>query len=191
MTHLERDLPERLKVVRILDREVDLLEEVRIPHDGDYRTLLEEHPERVAAWGRAVASLRSKVARVRDELRELEGTVGVAYWQGMEDEERKEMTQTLHDEQEVTRDAFHPGRRQKRADLRIAKGFTAARWHRNFSDELVRWHVSSDPKVMEKRAEVRRLRSELDQAMSVVTALEHRRTSLQHLVALYRDDRGR
>ncbi len=184
---LKELLGETVTMVTFLERTIDVIAEVAIPDGSDIHALLEEHAERVAMWGIAQARCRAVVSRLQDELEEERGMRFTQYWQAYEDQERKEMQEHLHDEDEIDKDKFHPGRRAKRAAYRIQKGADAGRWRRNFTDDLVNSSVSSDEKVVVAKRALRKARRELDLVTAVTKALEHRQTALNHLAALHRD----
>lgn len=81
---------ERLKSVRFFEfkgRKYDLLEEVGIEEDKLDKIFM-EHSERSAFWSVLRSNVRSKLRKLEDELKELEGEKFVAYWDYMVDQNR-------------------------------------------------------------------------------------------------------
>lgn len=183
--------------IAVLGVEYDLAAEVAIDPAADMEQLLLDNVERVAVWERVVAKCRAQVERLEDGLAETVARWRVAYWQGLEDAERKEMHAHLHDETELAEDAADAAagdktfavRRRQRAERRVTAGPAAGRWRRNFSDDLLNAHVNSEPEVATAKKALRQGKSQLHQATCVLKTIEHRSRAISHLCALHRDNR--
>ncbi len=174
-----------LRTVKVLGKAYDLHQEVAIPRDADIEDLLYDNVERIAFWGRLVAKCRAETRKAEDALEEAKAFLFMQYYRAYEDSERAEMKQHLLDEKEMLEDPFK--RRQKAAD-RVARGATAARWNRNFSDTLIQSLVNSHEKTVQLRADLRRARNQQDLSITMKDVLEHRSRCISHLAAIHRDN---
>lgn len=166
--------------VTVLDKEVDLLEVVAIPH-GDLEDVLYDHVERVAAWRTVSSRCRSIYNRAVDDHDNIKSARFVHYWGALEEKERQEMAVHLH-EDVPSEDPF---KRRRWAKDRVAQGVqkTLGRWRRNFTDDLVWGYVNNDEAVALKRMHMRKAKKQLDIAEAIVETLEHRMRCISHLCA--------
>ena len=171
--------------ITLLGREIDLLGEVVIPSETDLDDVLYGHPIRVAAWKRIAAKCRRKVDIARDELEQLRADRFRQYWKSLEEQERAEMLETLHDEDTEDRDTF----RRKIVTRRVTAGppKVVPRWRRNFTDDLVWGYVNGDDAVITARATLRSTKNQLEIAEAVCTTLDHRARCISHLCARQRE----
>lgn len=184
---LKRLLGDRVTSVSILGETIDLLQEVAIPRDVPLEDLLYDHAERVALWERFTGVCRRKLQKLQDEMEEWKGRRFIQFWSANESSERAEMTANIHDEDELDKDQFSPGRRAKRTQSRVQSGYYTGRWRRNFTDDLIHGFVNSDEKIVTLKKELRSAQHDLDIALAMRKAMEARGMSLNHLCALHRD----
>lgn len=168
-----------------------------IDRAADLQDQLEDNVERAAAWRRIVGACRNDVDKARDELEGVRAQLGVLFWQQLEDKERREMREQVHDETETAQDQADQAagddgwkaRRSARVARRVQGGLAAGRWRPNFTDDLVRYYVNSESQTITAKTALRQAQCSLERAEAVLYALDQRSYTLSNITKIHCDSR--